>query len=313
MEEFVIEVEAGIGDPPYILLVKGTVLNPISMGRRGMWRIDASDVLDVHAYIYYDGLHVFFQSADLEWPIVVNGRTIGSSWTNAAIPCAIEMGRARLRVRPQHTELDSLSDQETRPREDAKRPFAPGSFSPSRDPERTREQPLHPPAQHARPIPAPPPRQAPAKLTLKQQWDLLTWPKKLAMVVLPLLLLYFVFAPRAEEDRPTRRAQAPAADARPPAPALPSAWTVTSAPAASVPTIPVSALPLASPSAAAASAPPAAPTQRTLERQAVDLVASGQYERAAFVYDQLARQYPDRPMYREAARILRARLDAGAP
>jgi hypothetical protein len=42
-------------------------------------------------------------------------------------------------------------------------------------------------------------------------------------------------------------------------------------------------------------------------------VASGQYERAAFVYDQLARQYPDKPAYREAARILRSKLDAGVP
>jgi hypothetical protein len=53
------------------------------------------------------------------------------------------------------------------------------------------------------------------------------------------------------------------------------------------------------------------PVQRTLERQAVDLVASGQYERAAFVYDQLARQSPEQPAYREAARILRAKFDAG--
>jgi TolA-binding protein len=69
----------------------------------------------------------------------------------------------------------------------------------------------------------------------------------------------------------------------------------------------VSALPIAAP------VTNAAPPERTLERQAVDLVASGQYERAVFVYEKLARQYPDRPVYGEAARILRSKIDAGAP
>src|SRR5215471_15441007 len=109
-EEYVIEVEAGIGEPPYIAFARGTVLNPMSVGRRGMWRIDADDVLDVHAYIYYDGRVLFVQSADDEMPLVANGRTIPHSWTNAPIPCEITMGRARLRVREQYTELDSLSD-----------------------------------------------------------------------------------------------------------------------------------------------------------------------------------------------------------
>jgi hypothetical protein len=109
-----------------------------------------------------------------------------------------------------------------------------------------------------------------------------------------------------------------------------TAPTVAPVPSPTVPTLPVSALPIAhtstptavapttaptavAPTSATSTAPAPSPTQRTLERQAVDLVASGQYERAAFIYEQLARQYPDRPVYRETARILRAKLDGGAP
>ncbi len=46
---------------------------------------------------------------------------------------------------------------------------------------------------------------------------------------------------------------------------------------------------------------------------AVDAVAAGAYGEAARKYAELAQQHPERPVYREAARILRARLDAGAP
>lgn len=49
----------------------------------------------------------------------------------------------------------------------------------------------------------------------------------------------------------------------------------------------------------------------TLERQAVDYVAVGNYAAAAQLYDQLAQQSPNNPVYPEAARILRAKADAG--
>jgi hypothetical protein len=155
------------------------------------------------------------------------------------------------------------------------------------------------------------PPQPPGKMSLKEQWEALSWPKKVAMVMLPLLLLYFIFAPN-DDDRPApKTAKKPSADAAALATAPASAPPSATQPA--VPTLPVSALPTAAGGAPPPPPPSSSPLQRTLERQAVDLVASGQYERAAFVYDQLARQYPDRPVYRETARILRAKLDAGAP
>jgi hypothetical protein len=47
---------------------------------------------------------------------------------------------------------------------------------------------------------------------------------------------------------------------------------------------------------------------RTLARQASDAVAAGSYGEALKVYEQLATEHPEMPVYREAARILRAKM-----
>jgi hypothetical protein len=47
------------------------------------------------------------------------------------------------------------------------------------------------------------------------------------------------------------------------------------------------------------------------ERMAADDVATGQFDLAAQLYDQLAQEHPENPAFAEAARILRQRLDAG--
>jgi len=46
----------------------------------------------------------------------------------------------------------------------------------------------------------------------------------------------------------------------------------------------------------------------TLERQAADAVANGKFRRAIELYEQLSKEHPDQPVYREAARILRKKL-----
>jgi hypothetical protein len=53
-------------------------------------------------------------------------------------------------------------------------------------------------------------------------------------------------------------------------------------------------------------------SQKTLERQAVDYVAIGEYQKAIGIYEQLSRQSPDNKVYSEALRILRQKLDAGS-
>ena len=57
--------------------------------------------------------------------------------------------------------------------------------------------------------------------------------------------------------------------------------------------------------------PRVASNQKTLERQAVDYVALGEYQKAVGIYEQLSRQFPDNKVYSEALRILRQKLDAG--
>jgi hypothetical protein len=58
---------------------------------------------------------------------------------------------------------------------------------------------------------------------------------------------------------------------------------------------------------------PLAPGAKTLARQAVDAVASGDTARAAAAYEELARRDPNDKVFAEAARILRAKLDGGVP
>jgi thioredoxin-like negative regulator of GroEL len=62
-------------------------------------------------------------------------------------------------------------------------------------------------------------------------------------------------------------------------------------------------------SAAPANVAPASVDRR--ERMAADYVATGQFEQAAQLYDRLAIDHPENPAFREAARILRTKLDAG--
>ncbi len=384
-EELVIEVEVGIADPPFIAIPRGQVLSPMSVGRRGMWRIEGSGVLDVHAYVYFDGKRFFLQSVDERTPVIAHGHPIGRAWTSVSPPCKIELGTARLHFRATYTEGPDLDDQETavldrRAAGPLARPFKPGEFARRVDSESTRVKPLdaetvavraatpgHPPLPAPPPpgppveeIPtpahllrpplgraaAPPPVDEPMDATrsavvaglppplpagqrhlrtvqmqpvqnprlelFKQRWDQLSGPKKILIALLPALLvsLYFLFVADDEPPRPIAASKgAGAASASAPAP---DAGAPMAALSSVPPTLNVSQLPIAPPPTSGAAAPTTtSPAQRTLERQAVDYVANGQYERAAIAYDQLAAQFPDRPAYREAARILRGRMDGG--
>jgi hypothetical protein len=55
----------------------------------------------------------------------------------------------------------------------------------------------------------------------------------------------------------------------------------------------------------------AAANQDRRERQAADFVSTGAYDQAATIYERLGLEHPENPAFREAARILRAKLDAG--
>jgi len=95
----VIEIETGIGEPAFIPLTLGQELQPISVGKKGMWRIESARVLDVHAFVYFDGTSLFLQSADENASASVDGYKVGKAWTELHAPCHIEIGAARLRYR----------------------------------------------------------------------------------------------------------------------------------------------------------------------------------------------------------------------
>ena len=103
----VIEIETGIGEPAFIPLSMGHELQPISVGKKGMWRIESPRVLDVHAFVYFDGTSLFLQSADESNAASVDGYRVGKAWTELHAPCKIEVGAARLRFRSLLADADN--------------------------------------------------------------------------------------------------------------------------------------------------------------------------------------------------------------
>jgi hypothetical protein len=95
-------------------------------------------------------------------------------------------------------------------------------------------------------------------------------------------------------------------------PSAPASATVT-APSTATATAVASTAPDKPPRDSGARPSALPPGAKTLERQAVDLVAAGEAAKAAGAYEELIRREPANRVYPEAARILRAKLDAGAP
>ncbi len=108
----IVEIRAGTSQRPVLELRPGQPVQPMSIGRVGMWTIDAPDLLDVHAYLYFDGRALFVQSADPANPAKGNGQAIGSTWQQIEIPCTIELGRARLVYRTLD-DMDESDDDKT--------------------------------------------------------------------------------------------------------------------------------------------------------------------------------------------------------
>ena len=172
----VLEIESGIGEPAVIRLTLGVETQPISVGKKGMWRIASARVLDIHAFLYFDGESLFMQSTDSSNPAgaQVDGDhfDIGLSWVRLHAPCKIHIGDARFRFRSLDLDSDTFATTANvvvpgppvRPRplvsappseptlardvEDRlsfpkpERPFRPGALSSSDEDENTRFKPL---------------------------------------------------------------------------------------------------------------------------------------------------------------------------
>lgn len=144
---------------------------------------------------------------------------------------------------------------------------------------------------------------------LKQWWRLAPLPRKIMVFVAPFAMVsfYLIFfndpAPRTRRLRPSPSASsAPATSVSAP---LPVAGPDANTEDAAAPNVAADA---AAPNLAAA--PPVvddsgAPDPRL--REAVDAVASGDHRKAAAIYRELAKQYPNQPAYGWAAEILERR------
>ena len=176
---------------------------------------------------------------------------------------------------------------------------------------------------------------APAMGDLAAQWKTASFPKKALVCLMPFALVatWFVFdegdrtstAPPSQSPsqsqtqvRPTADGAAPKSsaaavdgprDASGPVVVIvaPNGVPITDG-AATTQLAPASAS-TAKPAATSASnkTAPKDPSQKTVERVAIDAVAAGSYTEAARLYDDLASNRPDKPAFHEAARILRSK------
>jgi hypothetical protein len=155
---------------------------------------------------------------------------------------------------------------------------------------------------------APPPG-APAPAAKQSRvaaaWRETSGPKK-ALIVLMAPLIWAVWVIFTDKPPPPSPPRPPSsASARPTA--APSATPAATPPAPATSAPETARAPSASSSAAPAAGSPATAGPKTPQREAADAVAAGAFDRAATLYEDLARAHPDVPAYAAAARIMRAK------
>lgn len=157
----------------------------------------------------------------------------------------------------------------------------------------------------------PPTVAKPGESALLKAWREASPPRKAIYILLPFALIGSAFSLLQDDEPPPRTRTKSSASAK--ASAAPSASTsadpVVPNTAPNGPILP--AVPTASGSTGFIAPKPGAPVpKKTLERRAVDAVAAGNYAEAADLYDQLVKERPDVPAYREALRIVQAKAKA---
>lgn len=180
----------------------------------------------------------------------------------------------------------------------ASMPGAPGS------------QPMVFPDTVAPPDSPPPPPGSSAPQEKPPSWIVARWreasgPKKaLTFLMVPLVwAVWVIFTDKPAPPRPPKVVTSAVASVSAKAPASASA-----APAVEAPPQPVGPVSAPAPSASAkAGAPAPASTAKTPQREAADAVAAGAYDKAAKLYEELAKANPGVAAYAEAARIMRAK------
>lgn len=195
---------------------------------------------------------------------------------------------------------------------------APGGLPPSGVIPETIRKPLNPsvlaptiaPGQIPTPQIEPPPTpMAPpgAKAGPAELWRAASTPRKITYLLAPVALIAFALTmlddppppPKGAKGAGSAKASASASSAPPPPSPIGSM--------AEMPTGPLLPAPARSvaPTKSRLPAPPPTKVPHTTERKAVDAVLAGDYAQAIALYEELARQNPEVPTYREAIRILK--------
>ncbi len=280
-----LQVLSGTATPPTLALQSGVELAPQSLGRAGMWFVDGEGVLDVHGYVYWDGVELYVQSHDPQNPIFADGAPVPLDWTPVAAPTVLFLGGVQIsfsRVGPVLSDAPTQMGHSSSPvnQERFRSPFA-GASGEMGGPA---------PVMLGAPTQLAPVGGKGGKASAKGLKD----PRQLGMLGVIVVMLcgagWMVFAP-----------------ARPPAPAGSTKTAQIIAPATAVPTVvappaPREALPLV----------PATPLAKgvvvpaTELRIAIEAQQAGREAEAQRLFDALASKYPGHPELQSAAQILRS-------
>ncbi|WP_394836809.1 hypothetical protein LVJ94_07860 [Pendulispora rubella] len=314
-----------------MLFYEGESRDPFSVGRAGAFHVEGRGVLDVHAFVHFDGQRLFMCSTDSVSPVLVDGAPLQRRWSELTPPCHLRFGAAAASLRGPDGSLEVPPELETtaldlNPPPDSL-PFEPTQMSaqPAQasgvvrveppvalgDSDATRVWSIPPPPPAPAPAPpsAPPPH-SPRPMDVTQiSLARRDARRKVAVaasifVVVTLLASVSVVFARLWIQRHRPRPQ-------------PVATTVSAA-AAPVPAPVPSATPLptgiavhpAPPVDAGPPPPPKGPVTPTLERSAVDAFQTGDLPKALQLYERLASENPDNPAFGNTVRILRQRSSA---
>jgi hypothetical protein len=272
---------------------RGTDARLVSVGQQGSWQVSAPGVESIHAFLYFDGRDFWVLSAQPEAPPTLDGRALGEAWMQAVAPAVLGMGEAQIAF-----EAFAMNDPRARLAAPAGRPETADATRIATADDARLLQPRPPIAD------AKSPRRKSRRGPRARKGLMLA-----VVVLLGLGVLLARFGPhgirrarRAVETARGRLASGSAAlSAKPP---------VASPPKPTVPTSSASATPL-SPESGGQDALDRDAVEEgddsSLERRAADALASGDAPTALDRYNDLATVHPDRPVFREAARILAAK------
>lgn len=342
MGDIVIELTKGLSPKKSMVFSPGKPAETFSLGQQGVWSVSGAGVGAVHAYLFFDGTTVFVASADPAGTTSVDGAKVSSDWFPLAPPCEVAVGEARLKVSGGAPKAPSMRPggmiEENNPTMAMDPMKAMAMMGPPATPtagESTRFQPdpappafgqMAPmpgfgtpaPAPGAAPPPAGPPgvpADAGPITKLRAEWTAATPARRATILAIPcvLLLSYILFAEDEPETVTSTKAVA-SASAATTASAAPPSTRVTSP---ALPAAPAGTAAGGTPAAAGAAPPETGGPPRTgkekdapiktTQRLAADAISAGNTAEALRLYQQLSKENPNDPAYKEAVRILKAK------